>query len=40
LNGGEIAAAGIEEVKPVQQPYFAEQYASWKQTRAGLRKIV
>ncbi|HVU54849.1 MAG TPA: FGGY family carbohydrate kinase [Puia sp.] len=39
LHGGAIAPVEIEEVAPVEPPYFAEQYASWKQTRAGLRKI-
>lgn len=40
LNGGAIVPPDVEAVAPAGQPYFAGQYESWKQTRAGLRKIV
>jgi autoinducer 2 (AI-2) kinase len=40
LRGGAILPPEVEVVAPVGQSYFADAYASWKQTRAGLRKIV
>ncbi|HEY4209449.1 MAG TPA: FGGY family carbohydrate kinase [Puia sp.] len=40
LKGSAVSPAEVEVVAPVEQAYFAGQYASWKKTRAGLQKIV
>jgi autoinducer 2 (AI-2) kinase len=40
LKGAAVSPAETEVVAPEEQSYFAGQYASWKETRAALRKIV